>query len=143
MDQHKSYPDPNEYLLAHITQAADRYVQAIRKGGLQPSATLEKALAHRAFEEVETRYRQDCDDIMQHNISVVEARYREQQNQLKRDGAKMRLWTCPPAVLILGYLAWSGFSQSITLMGWVFTFGACAFLCMLVGGWIWDRPENE
>lgn len=143
MDLRQSYPDPQKYLEKHIGQAADRYVQAVEQGGLQPSKTLERAIAQRAFEEGEAHYKQDCEGILIHNVSLVERRYRKRENELKRQGAKMRLWTCPPVTLILGLFAWACFSQSDWLMTGIYAAGSLAFLGMLVGGAIFDRPEKE
>ena len=138
-----NYPDPQEHLNRHIDQAAQRYVFAVEEGVLQPSERLEQAIAVRTLLEARESYVQESNEILKHNVSIIEQRYRERNNAIKRSGARMRLWCCPLLATALGLFAWACFAQSIWLMGWIYTAGALAFLGMLVGGWIVDRPEQE
>jgi hypothetical protein len=80
--------------------------------------------------------------IHDHNINFIMSEHRQRMNKVKRAGARLRLWTCPPLALVLGCIAWGYFRQPGSLhvvMGMIYALGSLASLSMLVLGAIFDR----
>lgn len=136
----RSYPDPNEHYRHSINQSADRYAQGLEQAGLEPSPKLTKAMARRAHQHAWESYQQEAGEIHAHNISSIMRNHDLRLKEIKRRGARLRLWTCPPIAILFGAEAWYSFLQPNGFpAGVVFTIGALAFFGMLVGGAIFDR----
>lgn len=131
--------DPQRCFEKHMQQAVEKYKQGLQRAGLPPNDTLTKAVAQRALEEAKANYIQQVIETQDHNIEVILSEHKRCLRDIKRDGAKLRLLTCPPIAAFFGGMAWYSFNQPSGLaMGIVFTVGALAFMAMLVGG-IFDR----
>lgn len=140
----REYPDVQHHLDASIERAAGRYLEAIQQTGLAPNDTLTRAIAEQTLHDAEASYTQEAAEIRDHNIEVILERHYRGMNAVKREGAKLRLITCPPIALLFGVLAWYSFQQSApagVMMGLLLSIGSLAFLLMLVLGAIFDRPR--
>lgn len=92
------------------------------------------------------------EDDFEERIKLYRLRYRvngiirdsnREMNQIKRSGAKLRLWTIPPISVLLALLAWYNWTHGTVSIGIVNAAGSLAFLAMLVLGAIIDRPLPE
>ncbi len=141
----QEYPDPDRHFEEHIQRSADRYVEGLQQAGLEANPTLTRAMAERARAEAEQSYIQEAQATRDHNVSQVMSSYRQRNNQIKREGARLRLWTCPPIAALFGLMAWYSFSHpgaEGVIMGAIYSVGALAFLGMLILGAIFDRPRQ-
>lgn len=141
----KAYEDPEKHLQRHMGQAADRYVSGLQRAGLKPNQKLTKAVAERAYEQARESYTREAEETLENNVQVILQEHRRNMNEIKRGGAKLRLWTCPPAALMLGGVAWYNYTfhpgPEGMLVAAMYACGALAFLGMLIGGAIFDRPK--
>ena len=126
----------------YIRKSAEEYVGGLEEMGMEPSPQLTRAYAKRAYKS----YRQQLDAEHAGNVSSIMKTYTRRMNEIKRSGARLRLWTCPPIAAWFAFLSWFSFSQhqgwTSIIMGVAYAVGALAFLAMLIGGAIFDRPED-
>ena len=99
------YPDIQHYLTVHVEQAAERYVEAQHQTGLDPNDTLTRAIAERTVREAQASYIQEATEIRDTNIGIMLERHHRRMDTIKREGAKLRLLTCPPIALLFGLFA--------------------------------------
>lgn len=85
---------------------------------------------------------QEHNEQFRWRIMQIERMHRERMNKIKRDGARMRLFACPLAVLFFGVMAWYSLRTGMPALALVNGIAAGAFLVMLVGGMIFDRPSD-
>lgn len=141
MNSKREYPHPQQYLDRAIARAQERYIRAIDTCGLLPNERLTRAIVEQAVEQASEQYQEEAEAILRHNNEIIEQQCQEQDNQLKKEGAKMCMWICPPIALLFGMVAWICFDQGSVFTGWLYA-ASLAFLGMLVYGWIFERPEK-
>ena len=137
----RRYEDPEQHFERHMGQAAQRYADGLQQAGLEPSETLTRAMARRALQEARADYVRQATKTRNHNIALIQEQHRQRLNQIKRDGARLRLWTCPPITLVfgaVGYLCYVHGNPMGALINFLLAF---VFLCFLVFGAIFDRPR--
>lgn len=146
----ESYENPHEHYQRYMEREAEQYAEGLERAGLQPNKTLTKALFERAHQGAKKDYSRSAVRTRDHNIGVILDNHRQQMNDIKRREARLRLWMCPPIVLLFGFLAWQRLStwpsshdlvETLVVSG-VYAGIAVAFLAMLVLGAIFDRPKD-
>ena len=141
----KEYEDPHTHMSRHIDRAARKYARGLAEAGLEPNEKLTRAMAERAIREAEGRYLQEIGSTSRHNLAVIQDDHRKRMNKIKRDGARLRVWSCSLMVLFFELFAWYSFTHSGTtgvIMGCIYCVGGIAFLLMLILGAIFDRPSR-
>lgn len=161
-DGEEAEPSYQQYIAQYLAHSTERYVTGLQRSGFVPSETLIKAIAQRVVNEANESYLQHITerhhqriarlliDYQQHIHDLTEQRdqriaqvlsdHRQRMNHLKRSGMHLRSKTCPPLALLFGFLAWYNFTYGTWLLGIFFSVGACAFLAMLLFGWLFGRP---
>lgn len=138
----RPWKNPHEHFEEHLSRSARRYVEGIQRAELSSNPTLERAMAEWAVQEATDSYIRETLEIRDHNIGVIMEQHRQRLNAIKRRGAKLRLWTCPPIALCFGFMAWYSFTYGDSLLiGLCYLAASLAFLAMLVVGAIVDRPR--
>ena len=138
----RRYEDPQKHFERSIERSAGRYVDGLNRAGLKPNARLTRAMAERAWQEARNDYTKQAKETHESNIRDIMRKHDQNLKQIKREGASLRLKTCPLIAALFGATAWYNFSQhrpDSFAVGILFTIGALAFLAMLVLGAIFDR----
>lgn len=125
----REYEDPQHFMERYIDSAAMRYADGFRISDIQPSQTLIQALAERTVETAREEYRAHAKATFEHNIALIHRQHLARMKQINRDGAKLALWTCLPAIAFFGTIGWL---QPDWLMRLIYWLGALAFLTMLI-----------
>ncbi len=134
---------PQQYFDRYLDQAADRYVQGLKRAGLRPNARLTKAVAERAAREAYDGYMRQLNEARNHDIQIILYAYHLQMKTLKQESARLRLKVCLPLAALFGGLAWysgthSGFIAGSSLL---FALGVGVLLAVIVLGAIFDRAR--
>ncbi|MBA2287535.1 MAG: hypothetical protein H0W02_18835 [Ktedonobacteraceae bacterium] len=137
----RRYEDPQAYVDRYMARSAETYVNGLRNAGLQPNATLTRAIAERALQEAGEDSIREVTDIRDSTITAILRDHTQRMNAIKKEGARLRLWMCLPVVLALSAGSWYSFTCTGFIMGMCYAGGALAFLAMLVLGALFDRPE--
>lgn len=136
----REYEDPEEYYQKYIDRAADRYANGLRRSGLKPNDRLTRAMAERTAREAQASYIRDMTEVRDHNIQMILRDHKKRLRQIKREGASLRLKTCPPITALFGFMAWYSFHQPGGFVnGLIYVVASFTFLAMLILGAIFDR----
>ncbi len=136
----QEFPDPTSHLERHMEQAAEKYVDGLEKAGLEPNPTLTRAMAERALLDAQVDYIHEATATRDHNIALIVNNHKRRMKQIKREGASLRIKTCPPIILLFGLMAWYSLIHAGGIVtGILFIVGALAFLAMLILGPFFDR----
>lgn len=135
------YPDPETHLNHHFQQAAKKYGQWMAEEDIQPTPALLQAVGEREFERAKSSYMAQTEEIHLANIAQIRKLHDQRLNQIKREGAALRLKTCPPIAAFFGLTAWYCFTHANLIGGGIMVTGALAFLAMLLFGALFDRPR--
>jgi hypothetical protein len=141
----KAYEDPESHFKRHMEQSANKYMDGLQRAGLKPNAKLTRAMAARAANEAGQSYIRETMETRDANISSILKDHNKRMNMIKRQGAALRLKTCPPIAFVFGVLAWYAFNHPVGFIPGAWIIYACmslAFLVMLVLGAIFDRPKG-
>lgn len=139
----RDYEEAERNRNQYIEDAARRYVIGMHQAGLQPNPRLERAIAERIGREAATRYIEDMTAILHHNLGYLTHTHQRRLNEIKRSGARLRWRLCPPFVAVFAFLAWLNFTRGHIELVMLFAVAALAWLAILVGGAIFDRPVKE
>ncbi|GCE50723.1 hypothetical protein [Thermosporothrix hazakensis] len=63
---------------------------------------LRRAVASRAYEQATLEFEADWQDVFAHNIRFIRQPHKERINAIKRDGARLRAFTCIPFAIFFG-----------------------------------------
>lgn len=138
----RGYEDPQQHLSRHMQRAAERYVDGLQKTGLAPNKRLMNALAERTLREAKQEYVDEATEQFESNIASILKEHDQRLNTIRREGASLRLKTCPLVTLVFAGMAWYSFAYTgDVLAGICYSLGALSFLAMLVLGAIFDRPR--
>ncbi len=135
----REYPDPQQYIETHLKRAADTYLDGLRRVDLKPNNQLTKAVFERACQETEANFRQEVQEVYEHNVQMILKDHQRRMKPIRRKSAHHRLVLCPPMALVFGFFAWFNLSHGDQTTGVVCALGALAFLTMLVISAIFDR----
>ncbi|MBA2393045.1 MAG: hypothetical protein H0V70_09905 [Ktedonobacteraceae bacterium] len=139
----KQFPDPQDFFVQHLEQAAEKRIRGMKRAGItRPSWKLVNRLIERDIEEGKERYIEENNKVLEHNIKVHIRSYRRRNRQINREGAQLALWTCPPVIALFSFMAWYSFNHPGVeglLMGAMYSIGALAFLGMLIATQILTR----
>lgn len=140
--QKQKYPNPHKHLVWFIDQEAKRYAEGVLQMGLQDSPRLKRAMSRRAIAMAERDYLERLAEVHDNNIKAILKEYHREESEIKRRGARLRLWLCLPSALLFGLIAWYNFNHGNTLMGIILYIGSMSFLAMFVCGILFDRPTE-
>lgn len=126
------YPDPETFLDEHMQQAAKTYGTWMAEEKIEPTPTLLQAIGEREFERARTHYHAQVDQVFRHNVASIRQQSRQRDLEIRREGARLAWFTCPPVMSFFGGIAWFGFTHGQPLVGALFAVGSAAFLAMLV-----------
>jgi len=85
------------------------------------------------------RYRAEAGTGLRSRVNAHQSAYRRRDRQIRRNGARLAWWTCPPTVVLFVSVAWLNFSQGDTGTGLIYVAGALVFLVMLVVAQEWGK----
>jgi hypothetical protein len=141
----QSYRNHRQFVREQMEQEADRYMDGLQKAGLPPNARLTRAMAERASNKAEERYREHVSETFYQNTQHIMRTHKREMNQIKREGTRFGLKVILPIALFLGGLAWYSYGHPGWFIpgAWIcYAAFALALLSILALGAIFNRPER-
>jgi hypothetical protein len=108
-------------------EAAQNYTRWLDEQGMQSNEILMRAYV----KQVLGGWKREAEEVKRGRIEDLIREHKQRDLAIRREGARMAVWTCPPIALMLLLLAWWGVASGNALMGLVYAVGALAFLVML------------
>jgi len=108
----REYENPQKHFQRHIQRSADRYMDGLNRAGMKPTPILTRAMSERAAQEARDDYRKHLTAVRDHNIRVIMRNHNKRLKKIKREGASLRLKTCPPIAACFGAMTWYSFIQA-------------------------------
>jgi Flp pilus assembly protein TadB len=136
----KQYPDPDKHYDEFMGHAAREYAAGLRARGMEPNEKLTRAKAKRLLKAAQADYAHQAQAVRDANIRDIQQEHKMRMNAIKRDGARLRLLTCPPIALFALVVAYVLYVNGNMMGAIVNVVLALVFLGFLVGGAIFDRP---
>lgn len=139
----QDYPDSKEHFDHYLQHVVKTRVAEMQELDMEPNDIALKALSERLMKEAQQDYATQCLNVHESNIDTILRGYHQRNNQIKRDGMRLRWLACPPVIAVSGIVAvwaWTRGAIGATVLDGAI---ALTFLAMLVGGLIWDRPTKQ
>lgn len=126
------YPDPKETLDRYVDAAALRYIAALHATGMEPNVTLMHAIVEQTVDEADRAHTDACRQVLEQNIEHVLRTHQECMNELARDRKRLAWIICVPMTLVMGVLAWLGFTHGQPVLACCYAMSALVFSAMFV-----------
>lgn len=138
--------DPDRHFQQVKDQIVETYQRGMEERGLVPGPLSAELWAERevaaTFDTYNRRAEEASRSTHEQRVREIIRDHRRRDLTIRREGACMAMWSCPPIALMLLLLAWWGIASGNVAMGLVYALAAVVFLVMLAAV-VWQVRKAE